>query len=1070
MDVQSYTGDILFTTSATERLRILANGNVGIGTISPGYKLDVDGDINTTDGYLIGGKYFMSQGSNEGLKIGINSNSPHTTGYRSVFIGKDAGQSMTETGGGKNVFIGQGAGGNSIQGNENMFLGYTAGSANETGNQNVFIGNQAGYNSQTSNHNTFIGNQAGYSINETGDANNVMVGHFAGRYSTGGARNTFVGTSSGANNTGSNNVFLGYSAGQNAIGSNKLYISNSAIDTPLIYGEFDTQKVIINGSLTTNELLLSDGSVMSSSPWSTNAQNISFTDGNVGIGTNSPSQKLHVNGVGKIKENLLITDNINYLTIYNPISKQLSGTGAITIKVPATSRVLSFKISLLETDRGERAEYFISGMSHSSNNWLKGRAYALGNDEMMKIVKLGLDASGDYFIEMGSTDDFYSNHVRVTVEQVIVTGGSGVYANSENDYYGNWEVTLETSSVLTTTSYTFTDLVPENVKSATTALSPWLTNTSDISFSGGNIGIETSDPLANLHVKRESNNKKPSLLVGSDYNVTYTDTNGSQIGKSFFPIGDIGYEYPAIVGLGTSYAALDIPSISNYGSVGVVGAGGFGSGGRTNVGVYGYAYMNQGQTTNGGNTTIGGLFKSDLGVEVDDFRGSIYGLKAVGEIGAGSVSETHLYNSSDPNQNDENIVTNGKVYGIYAEAKGTVDASYPQNMTTTYAGYFKATEGTNNYAIYSSEGLNYFQDNVGIGIDPNTLDPSVALAVGGKVGIGTGNPQSTFEVRSSDSSTEYWNAQTLSASITNNSPTAQAAKYFINNDMAVNGTYGNGNIIGSHNMLRIQNSSMSNSARTLYGRVNMTGQGSANSVALMSTHFEGNSTGTLNNFYGMAIGSLGGVSGFSNGTTTINNTYGLFIGDITAGNQTNVPYSVYASDEETNNFFAGNVGIGTDLTNNPNNYKLDVNGTINATDVLINGLPISNSTNTWDQVNDDLHYTLGNVGIGTAEIPEGYSLAVDGKAIMEQVKVQLSGDWEWPDYVLQEGYDLLSLKDTKEYIRKNGTLPEIPSAKEIQENGIDLGDMNLRLLKKIEELTLYQIDLLERIESLESQH
>jgi hypothetical protein len=54
-----------------------------------------------------------------------------------------------------------------------------------------------------------------------------------------------------------------------------------------------------------------------------------------------------------------------------------------------------------------------------------------------------------------------------------------------------------------------------------------------------------------------------------------------------------------------------------------------------------------------------------------------------------------------------------------------------------------------------------------------------------------------------------------------------------------------------------------------------------------------------------------------------------------------------------------------------------------------------------------------------------------------------------------------------DFVSTNKHLPEIPSAAEVDENGIDLGDMNMRLLKKIEELTLYQIELSERLEQLE---
>lgn len=105
-----------------------------------------------------------------------------------------------------------------------------------------------------------------------------------------------------------------------------------------------------------------------------------------------------------------------------------------------------------------------------------------------------------------------------------------------------------------------------------------------------------------------------------------------------------------------------------------------------------------------------------------------------------------------------------------------------------------------------------------------------------------------------------------------------------------------------------------------------------------------------------------------------------------------------------------------------------------------------------------------NVGIGT-ENPLS-KLAVNGQIRATEVKVL--ANISVPDYVFEPDYELRTLKETKEYITENKHLPEIPSAAEIGENGIDLGDMNMRLLKKIEELTLYQIELLEKVEELRS--
>ena len=78
--------------------------------------------------------------------------------------------------------------------------------------------------------------------------NNVGIGRRAGGLNSTGSNNTYVGTDSGRLNGGSGNVFLGYSAGSNDfVGSNRLYIDNSNTSTPLIYGDFNANRVKING-------------------------------------------------------------------------------------------------------------------------------------------------------------------------------------------------------------------------------------------------------------------------------------------------------------------------------------------------------------------------------------------------------------------------------------------------------------------------------------------------------------------------------------------------------------------------------------------------------------------------------------------------------------------------------------------------------------------------------------------------------------------------------------------------------------------------------------------------------
>ncbi|CAL2078389.1 hypothetical protein [Tenacibaculum sp. 190524A02b] len=101
------------------------------------------------------------------------------------------------------------------------------------------------------------------------------------------------------------------------------------------------------------------------------------------------------------------------------------------------------------------------------------------------------------------------------------------------------------------------------------------------------------------------------------------------------------------------------------------------------------------------------------------------------------------------------------------------------------------------------------------------------------------------------------------------------------------------------------------------------------------------------------------------------------------------------------------------------------------------------------------NYFAGKVGIGTTKIPTDYKLAVDGKIGAREIKVESRA---WPDYVFTKDYNLLTLKEVENHIKEKGHLPNIPSAKEVEVNkGIELGEMNRKLLEKVEELTLYTI-------------
>jgi hypothetical protein len=120
----------------------------------------------------------------------------------------------------------------------------------------------------------------------------------------------------------------------------------------------------------------------------------------------------------------------------------------------------------------------------------------------------------------------------------------------------------------------------------------------------------------------------------------------------------------------------------------------------------------------------------------------------------------------------------------------------------------------------------------------------------------------------------------------------------------------------------------------------------------------------------------------------------------------------------------------------------------------------------WDNQITYINYP-GKVGINVSTYPSGdYSLAVNGKLKAKEIVVELTG---WADYVFDRNYNLKTLEEVENFIQKNKHLPEMPSAKEVEANGVSVGEMNMLLLKKVEELTLYIINQQKEIDALKKQ-
>ena len=177
---------------------------------------------------------------------------------------------------------------------------------------------------------------------------------------------------------------------------------------------------------------------------------------------------------------------------------------------------------------------------------------------------------------------------------------------------------------------------------------------------------------------------------------------------------------------------------------------------------------------------------------------------------------------------------------------------------------------------------------------------------------------------------------------------------------------------------------------------------------------------------------------------------------------------------------SGNLGIGTTAPA----HKLDVRGIMtsshangNKVNLLTSGdgnsylnfVGGSSSSRIGFQIDGSSKmsiYNNGSVAIGTGSTGT-HKLAVEGSIGAREIKVEVG---TWSDYVFGENYDLPSLEEVEKHIREKGHLINIPSAKEVEENGIELGEMNRLLLEKIEELTLYVLELKNKQVLLEGQN
>ena len=168
----------------------------------------------------------------------------------------------------------------------------------------------------------------------------------------------------------------------------------------------------------------------------------------------------------------------------------------------------------------------------------------------------------------------------------------------------------------------------------------------------------------------------------------------------------------------------------------------------------------------------------------------------------------------------------------------------------------------------------------------------------------------------------------------------------------------------------------------------------------------------------------------------------------------------------------GNIGIGLNTmylnTSGNNNVVIGgqsgyyITGSNNV--VIGSGIQVvAPAANNQLNIGNWIYGNNGLIGINTTDT-KGYQFAVNGSAIATKMVVKLNSNWA--DFVFKPAYDLPKLESVAQFINKNGHLPNIPTEQEVQKDGIDLGSMNTKLLQKVEELTLYLIEMKREMDKL----
>lgn len=407
----------------------------------------------------------------------------NTTGSSNTFIGKDAGYSNSS--GSNNIYIGNSSGRTNSTVSGNVYIGNSSG-FNATSGPNTFVGFSSGYNSNTGSGNTFLGYNTGYNI--TSEQANTFVGHQAG-YSATSFYNTFIGSTAGQNtNTGGFNTAVGTGAGlTNTTGNYNTFLGYGADAS--VSGLSRAMAIGYNARVDLSNSLVLGG---------TGADAV-----NVGIGTSSPSSKLHVNGdlrlglASTTNASLIFNNNINgnFVTINSGATTATyaltlpttqggagnvltnNGSGALSWTSPGTVSSVTASAPIASSG-GATPNISLSGTVPVGNGGT-GRTNKLSTSQVIGTTDIAVPGAESDMADMTTTFTTYGTKMLVIFSAPFFASAIGGSATLR--IYIDGVFKRKTFVQI----YSYSDVV--SFQHLETALSPG-SHTVKIRWSGGSIG------------------------------------------------------------------------------------------------------------------------------------------------------------------------------------------------------------------------------------------------------------------------------------------------------------------------------------------------------------------------------------------------------------------------------------------------------------------------------------------------------------------------------------------------------------------------------------------------------